>query len=258
MSAAQTLRTFRDWVPVLMFHEVVPDGTSPLPPYAITQSRLRGILRDFTERGYRSGTLEDVVSALDGDRRAHDVSGKGRKKLVLTFDDGTRDFLEYALPVLQEFNFSATLFIVTGMVGGMRAWSDLPPVPIMSADELRSLQAMGFTIGAHTVSHRRLSSLNDDEAREEIALSKQTLGDLLGAPVGWFAYPYLAENDQTRALVREAGYAGACGGLNQSHSRYYLSRVDVTAFTDRELRLRCNGLFHLTRQMIREVQHKSK
>jgi len=254
MGATQTLRTFRDWIPVLMFHEVVPDGTSPVPPYAVTRGRLREILRDFAERGYSSGTLEDVVGALDGNRKSQNVGGRGHKKLVLTFDDGTRDFLENALPVLQEFAFSSTLFIVTGMVGGVRAWSDLPPVPLMSANEIRSLQNMGFAVGAHTISHPRLSSLNENEAREEIAVSKQTLSNLLGTPVSWFAYPYLAATDWTRALVKEAGYVGACGVPHQRHSLYYMSMIDASLYTTPQLRLQCNGLYQMTRQTYRTAR----
>src|SRR4051812_43015962 len=98
-----------NWTPILMLHEVVPDGTDPVPLYGITQAGLRAILEDFSARGYSSGTLDDVVRGLSP--RASGASTKKHrgKRLVLTFDDGTGDFLKYALPVLQEFKFSATL-----------------------------------------------------------------------------------------------------------------------------------------------------
>jgi peptidoglycan/xylan/chitin deacetylase (PgdA/CDA1 family) len=86
-------------------------------------------------------------------------------------------------------------------------------------------------------------------------MSRQTLSDLLGRPVRWFAYPYLAANNLTRTLVSDAGYEGACGGPNQKHSRFYLSRIDASYYTIPQLRLRCNGLFHITRQAIRQVRY---
>ncbi|MBF6612556.1 MAG: polysaccharide deacetylase family protein [Chloroflexi bacterium] len=261
---AAPLHIFWNWVPVLMFHEVVRDGTYPVPPYAVTQSRLREILLDFTRRGYRSGTLEDAMAAFSSNEQRRGIQGSSQKRVVLTFDDGTRDFVEYALPVLREFNFSATLFIVTGLIGSARLWhslagqAPLTPVPLMNAEELRGVRDMGFTLGSHTVSHRPLTILTPDEAREEIALSRHTLSEILSQPVRWLAYPYLASNHLTQTLTREAEYEGACGGPNQKHSPFYLNRIDATAFTNRELRLRCSGLFHLARQTARQLRQQSR
>src|SRR6476469_5531060 len=112
----QAIQGIRGWTPILMFHEVLPDSTAPLPPYAVTRATLRAILADFAGRGYTSGTLDDVTTQL-----THPQAVQPRR-LVLTFDDGTADFLDQALPVLQEFNFSATLFIVAGLIGGRRTW----------------------------------------------------------------------------------------------------------------------------------------
>ncbi len=263
-SKAAPLRIFWNWVPVLMFHEVVQDGTYPLPPYAVTQRRLREILLDFTERGYHSGTLEDAVAVFTCNKRRRKLHGSSQKRVALTFDDGTRDFVEYALPVLREFNFSATLFIVTGLIGSARLWHSLPgqapltPVPLMNAEELRGVRDMGFTLGSHTVSHRPLTTLTLEQAREEIVSSRHRLSEVLREPIGWFAYPYLASNHITQTLVRDAEYQGACGGANQKHSPFYLNRVDATAFTNRELRLRCSGLFHLARQTARQLRQPSR
>lgn len=240
------------WNPILMFHEVLPDGTTPLPRYAVTQSMLRAILRDFTRRGYRPGTLDDVVPG-----RARGFRGK---RLVLTFDDGTRDFLDYALPVLEEFGFRATLFIVTGYIGRRRSWKTpsgeaLPEVPLMTADELRSLRARGYTIGSHTVTHRSLPSATPDEAAVELRGSSDALSDLLGEEVRWFAYPYTSATARSKEEVRRAGYVAACGGANQPHERYNLVRIEASAFTLPELRLRCNGLYVLTRQTVRRARY---
>lgn len=254
----RTLGMVWNWTPILMFHEVFPDGTHPLPPYSITRSGLRAVLSDFISRGYTAGTLEDVIAGQEDGMVATRRSGK---RVVLTFDDGTRDFVDNALPVLQELNFSATLFIVAGMIGGERAWNALPgqrplaQVPLLDASELRALHAQGFTIGSHSMSHPQMSRLSDEEALRELARSRTVLSDMIGQPVRWFAYPYLAANERTKRLAREAGYAGACGGPNQPHTRYYLSRVDGTGYSLAQLRLRTNGLYHLARQTFRRVKY---
>src|SRR4029078_1682017 len=90
--------------------------------------------------GSPAGTLDNVTAGM-----TRPPGLRPRRKLVLTFDDGTADFLEHALPVLQEFHFSATLFIVAGLIGGQRSWQHragdgaLAPVPLMTAADLRRL-----------------------------------------------------------------------------------------------------------------------
>ena len=253
-SPAQMAAPMRGWTQILMFHEVLPDGVSPMPPYAVTVSALRAILRNFTARGYRSGTLADVFQP----------PGNPVKRLVLTFDDGTTDFLEYALPLLQEFHFTATLFIVAGLVGGRRTWghaagsgSEVSPVPLIGAGDLRHLAAAGFTIGSHTMQHRPLPRLPLPEAATEIATSRYVLSDLLGQPVDWFAYPYAATDAAVQTLVWGAGYSGACGGSTQEHHRYDLNRLEAASFSLAQLRLRTSGLFQWTRQTARRARRRS-
>lgn len=248
--SVSAVRSALRWTPILMLHEVLPDSISPLPPYGMTQSGFRAVLRDFTARGYTSGTLDDALGQPRG------------KRLVLTFDDGTCDFMEYALPVLREFSFSATLFIVAGLIGGRRSWlarpgqGDLDQVPLMTASDLRDLHAQGFTIGSHSLTHPHMPDLSAQEVREEAGRSYETLGSLIGEPVRWFAYPYNAANAETRSAVRETGYEAACGGTHQSHERYYLNRVDSSMFSPSELRLRTNGLYHATRETVRRVRYR--
>src|SRR5207302_1225869 len=103
-----------------------------------------------------------------------------------------------------------------GRLGGMRAWRDqagtqpLPPVPLLTAAELRGLAAAGFTIGAHTLTHPALPALPPAAARQEIAGARAALRDVVGQPVDWFAYPYTATSPAVEALIAEAGYRGAC------------------------------------------------
>src|SRR5436189_4111192 len=95
------LQMMWNWTPILMFHEVLPDGTQPLPPYSITRSGLRAVLGDFISRGYRPGTLEDVLAGRGMGDNGSEADRRHGKRVVLTFDDGTRDFVDNALPVSQ-------------------------------------------------------------------------------------------------------------------------------------------------------------
>jgi len=95
-----------------------------------------------------------------------------------------------------------------------RAEVALPDNLMMSTAQVRDLHAAGMQIGAHTRSHPILASLSETEARDEIAYSKRTLEQMLGAPVGLFAYPngrpgtdYLPQCHP--AMVRELGFQAA-------------------------------------------------
>jgi peptidoglycan/xylan/chitin deacetylase (PgdA/CDA1 family) len=80
----------------------------------------------------------------------------------------------------------------------------------MTATELNHLaQSRLVTIGAHTVSHTRLSVIGDEEQRLEIAASKADLEGHIGRPIEVFAYPFGGRRDYTmgtRAICQEAGF----------------------------------------------------
>ncbi|TMJ96082.1 MAG: polysaccharide deacetylase family protein [Actinobacteria bacterium] len=138
------------------------------------------------------------------------------RSVLLTFDDGYHDHLEYALPVLQAHGYPATVFVPT-------AYLDEPrPLPherrlvargivnrTLDWGELAELVAEGVSIGSHGVSHRVLTALEPDEAVREIVESKARLEERLGAPVQAFAYPKGAAGQFDGAhvsAVRAAGY----------------------------------------------------
>lgn len=122
----------------------------------------------------------------------------------LSFDDGHRDWLEQVVPLLQEHNVPATFFITTGEVvpwaGGDRlTWHDVG-----------ELVAAGMSVGSHSVTHPRMSLLDDAASREEVVRSKEVLEDRTGGPVLDFAAPYglpgIDYGQREVDLVQAAGY----------------------------------------------------
>ena len=139
--------------------------------------------------------------------------------MVVTFDDGYRDNLRVAAPLLLKHGVPATFFIATGHVDSGRPfpWDGEAGErnPVMTWDEVRELAGLGFDIGAHTVNHVNLGKVGVEEARVEIAGSKRRLEEMLGREVTLFAYPFGGSDcirPEVRPLVREAGLHCCCNG----------------------------------------------
>jgi peptidoglycan/xylan/chitin deacetylase (PgdA/CDA1 family) len=134
--------------------------------------------------------------------------------VALTFDDGFRNFYEHALPVLEQYRFPATVFVVSGHCGTSNQWTQtvggVPRLELMSWSELEVAAAAGVTLGSHTATHPHLSGLDATALERELASSRAAIEDRTGHVVDTFAYPYGDVNKRVRhAVGRHFGLA--CG-----------------------------------------------
>jgi peptidoglycan/xylan/chitin deacetylase (PgdA/CDA1 family) len=135
------------------------------------------------------------------------------RSVVLTIDDGYVDAAAVAAETIARHGFRATVFVVTGRLGGVNDWSESEPLrgrQLLSRDELLSLRGRGLELGAHTRSHPDLVGLDDGAIAEEVASSRSDLEEILGEPVRTFAYPYGRVDDRVADAVRAAGFESAC------------------------------------------------
>lgn len=131
------------------------------------------------------------------------------RPVVLTFDDGYLDFLELAAPVLLEHGYTATVYAVAGLLGKTAAWvapEGLEAAPLMSASQLREIDALGFSVGSHTVTHPRLARIETAQIARELTDSKHMLEDALGKRVDHFCYPYGSHDIRAVEAAANAGY----------------------------------------------------
>ncbi len=147
----------------------------------------------------------EVLSLADA------VEGAGG--VAITFDDGYRDNLTFAAPILAELGLSATVFVVAGRVG-MRLAHDrnAETGALMTWEEIRNIESMGWSIGGHSLTHRCLSGLTLAEQTIEIRECTRLLEDNLGHRIEAFAYPFgsaLDFNQISKDLVRTHGYSYA-------------------------------------------------
>jgi peptidoglycan/xylan/chitin deacetylase (PgdA/CDA1 family) len=123
--------------------------------------------------------------------------------LLLTFDDGHVSNHNAALPILRDQQLRATFFITAGHIGTGET---------MSWTQIRALHAAGMEIGSHTLTHRPPSTLDDDELRYELLVSRRILEDGLGAPVTSLSSPTGFFNPRMCSIAREVGYRALCFG----------------------------------------------
>ncbi|MGH9661886.1 MAG: polysaccharide deacetylase family protein [Bryobacteraceae bacterium] len=201
---------------ILMYHSLDQNGSSISTP----PDRFRRQMQRLAGSGSRVVPLEE----MDGAPGA----------VALTFDDGFRNFAEHAAPVLSEFGFPATVFLVTGHCGRHNDWPSqprgIPRLELMSWSEVRDLAAAGIRFGAHSVDHPRLTSLPRTEIERQLAGSRSAIEDRVGQPVEAFAYPYGAVDGAVREIAGRH-FRLACGielrFLDARPDRLNLPRIDA-------------------------------
>ena len=202
----QTRKNSTGVLPILMYHNIAP-APAGLRVYRSLYANPQKFARQMwllRRLGYTGLSMSAALPYLRGQRQG--------RIAVITLDDGYVDHLDAALPVLQEFGFSATAYVVSGSIGRFNVW-DAERLgirkPLMSVGEMRRWNDAGMEIGAHTCTHPRLTHCTDTELKNEVHGCKVDLEDRLGAGVSQFCYPYGDVDDRVAAAVREAGYEAA-------------------------------------------------
>jgi peptidoglycan/xylan/chitin deacetylase (PgdA/CDA1 family) len=164
---------------------------------------------------------------LSLDEAADELSGGDdvRPGVVLTFDDGTPDWAEGAVAVLERHRVPATMYVATGFVEDGRPLPDgCPPI---SWAALADLAATGLvTIGSHTHSHALLDRLPPDEVGGELDRSIELIGERLGVEARHFAYPKaLAGSTVAEAEVRRRFRTATLAGTRPNRAGADLHRL---------------------------------
>ena len=136
----------------------------------------------------------------------------GRSYAAITFDDGFRSVLENAVPELLSRGFPATIFVPVDCLGRQPDWETQSEVDdqVMTGEELRSLPEL-IELGSHSLSHPHLTEIDAARLRDELTVSRQKLGELVGSRVSLLAFPYGDYDDRVVDACRQAGYERVFG-----------------------------------------------
>jgi peptidoglycan/xylan/chitin deacetylase (PgdA/CDA1 family) len=191
---------------VLAYHRILPEAKNTL---AVAQENFSRQIDYLRRRKYLFMNAEDFYQ-----KYIAQAAPLPPKICLITFDDGYRDNIRYALPVLKERHIPATVFVTVQKIGDAEPYywdfknstnfskDDLP----LDWPELKHLQKSGWTIGSHTLNHYELKRLSDEEAERELRLSKQRLEKELSYPVNAVCYPRGSADERVLGLARAAGY----------------------------------------------------
>jgi peptidoglycan/xylan/chitin deacetylase (PgdA/CDA1 family) len=174
-----------------MYHSVFPDPHDLLTVSPQTFEQQMKFLRQLR---YSVLTLDEAVDAIRNRKYP-------ARSVVITFDDGYKDNFTYAFPVLKKYRIPAAVFLIYAKVGtpGYLTW-----------DEVRQMQDSGLVVFcSHTLTHKVLTLIPQEEAAKEISESKKLLADKLGRPVEYLAYPVGAYDGFDRKRAMAAGYKAA-------------------------------------------------
>ncbi len=200
-------------VPVLNYHRVDSGIRHSL---VVPPEEFKKQMQYLHDEGYHTITLDDLYEYVTNGKELPD------KPVLITFDDGYIDNYNEAFPILKEYNFKATLFMITSSIGENR---------FMNLPQLKEMQANGIDIQSHTVNHKDLRDMSLDNARDELISSKAILEDRIGHQVRYIAYPGGFANKDIDRMAQESGYRMAftvqAGNVEPGQDLYKLPREAV-------------------------------
>ena len=216
-------------VPVIMYHRVInnPENEGVYGTY-IYEDMFKKHLQYLKDKNYTVITFKDLDKI--GWRNRFE---KDKKYIFITFDDGYKDNYELAFPILKEFNFKATIFLMGSLTynewdvkaGGEKEF------PLMSVEMIKEMQDYGIEFGAHTFNHPKINTLSNEEIEHQIVDVKKPLEEKIGKKIITFAYPYGILNEYAKEMAKKAGYTFALatdsGSVCLSDDLYQIRRIAI-------------------------------
>jgi peptidoglycan/xylan/chitin deacetylase (PgdA/CDA1 family) len=209
---------------ILAYHAIAEEPS----PVTISAAQFRADLVGLRNAGYEFRTLDDCADWLDGKRAIP------ARAVAVTFDDGYQSVVRVALPLLLELGVPATVFVIAGRLGDDNRWpgqwSSVPPMPLMSAADVREAASAGMCVGAHAWSHLALPELEERLLAREVQEAGDRLEKVSGVEVQHFAYPYGRRKARERALVARryrTAVSATSGIVTPMASLHDLPRLDA-------------------------------
>ena len=231
-------------IPILMYHSISSDDEKGVHPYYRVNTSpevFEKHMEHLFSNGYSVIGLDSVPLLFQEEN--NQTLNQINRYVVITFDDGFRDFYLQAFPILRKFGFTATVFLATGFIG---VGSDkFKGKEFLEWSEVRTLAQEGISFGSHTVTHPQLRSLEKERVKKEIKTSKEEIEEQIGKSVKMFSYPYKfpEENEEFMKFLRvvllenqyEIGVSTRLGTTSINDLQFFMKRIPVNSSDDTKL-----------------------
>jgi peptidoglycan/xylan/chitin deacetylase (PgdA/CDA1 family) len=214
-------------IPILMYHSIesMPKSTV-MRSLHVPPNRFKFQMWLLKKLGYQALSLKKLKPYLEGDKHG--------KVVGVTFDDGYQNNLVNAAPILAKYNFSATCYLVSKSIGSFNTWDldkGITQRPLMTTSEIHEWLDLGMDIGAHTETHRDLTSISEKKALKEMQNCKVELESSFNVPVNDFCYPFGLFNESIYNMAKDSGYHSATtmlrGRAHLDSNIHMLPRVPI-------------------------------
>lgn len=189
----------------------------------VTPETFERHMRWLVDKGYTTMTLDELTAAIRGE------TWMPEKPVVITFDDNNLSQYDVAAPIMDSKGQKGVFFLIA-------KYLDSPSV--VNRERALDLQSRGHQIASHTMTHRALPGLNDEETRWELEESKRVFEELTGKTVKDVSYPGTAHNQRVRDATKAAGYETATimdpRNMNETHDWMKWPRIMMTDDTNLE------------------------
>jgi len=189
------------FIPILAYHKI--QNQFEFDVSYTKPKQFEKQIKYLFENDFYSISIDDYING----KNCHD------KEVILTFDDAYSSVYEYAFPILERYNFTATIFVITKFVGECNSWDyhfNSLKIRHCNWQQIETLSSKGWEIGSHTVSHQNLKNLPLKELWYELRYSKDILENRLNKHINIFSYPFGSFSDNVIKFVKTAGYEAAC------------------------------------------------
>ncbi len=185
-------------IPILTYHKV--DTKFEFGITRVTPSQFEKHIKFLQSEGFKSLTVSE----------ARNLKTAEGKFICITFDDGYKNVIDFAFPILKKFNFKATVFVISNFVGKLNTWDFSFGIRFkhLSWEELKILLDNGWEIGSHSANHLCLTFLDDEKIKYELEISKSEIEKNLGIKVRSFAPPFSRYNEKIVKFATDLGYEG--------------------------------------------------
>jgi len=226
--SVQAVDEHRVPITVLFYHRIADDE---LTPWTLSNRVFARQVR-WLARRFEMISLEEVQHRIR-------TSDSTRPAVSITFDDGYADNCQQAIPLLIKEGIPCTYFVtLRNVLHGEPFAHDVALGHRLlpnNLEQLRAMAAAGIDIGAHTYSHADIGQVSDpQELYREVVTPGRQLGELVGRPVRYFAFPiglFANLSPQAFQLAHTSGYVGVCsayGGYNlPGDDSFHLKRISA-------------------------------